>query len=413
MRELQNLALSWEPPLKVALMGTAMVRAEPIKKPNYFQDKIQKKFIEPPIGVYRLQYFLQEIFAEEISSGKLIIDVFDPSLAAVTGNLPSLFSTIRSRGYHVIGISPIRVLLGEDLFFMEQVYHEALASGTRPLFIAGGNEASTNSRTLFEVMPWLDLCAYGLGEPVLREVIKKIYANQEKTLQREDFYDVPGVLYYNNLRLTQNPCQVTLEEIRYYSRYAPLNIPFRDYWSLANANNPKGFEYTKVVRIFMSNYCPYCCAFCSDHGIGRAVYADNVAPVTAIEVGNIIKMLHEKKEAEGIYFNDDDMFVERERAYEILHEIIRMKQAGDIPRKMKFYGQTRVDHVNDSLLNLVREAGFVYLGFGVESFSDESLSAPDIDKKYSGKRAFDSVKLSISKRLPITIACTGNHDTQS
>ena len=39
--------------------------------------KIQKKYMAPPFGVYRLAYFLNNVFSQEVRDGLLQIDVFD------------------------------------------------------------------------------------------------------------------------------------------------------------------------------------------------------------------------------------------------------------------------------------------------------------------------------------------------
>jgi MoaA/NifB/PqqE/SkfB family radical SAM enzyme len=83
------------PPLKVALVGTAMVRAESLKRDRYFREKIERKLLPPPFGVYRLEYFLRERFRKEIEDGKVVIDVIDPALATVTDSVPEVLGKIR------------------------------------------------------------------------------------------------------------------------------------------------------------------------------------------------------------------------------------------------------------------------------------------------------------------------------
>ncbi len=395
--------------LKVALIGTAMVRSEPIKEKSYYKEKIQKKIIAPPIGVYRLEYFLHQTFIKEIKNRELVVDVFSPNLLIVNGTINRLYEKIHSRKYNIIGFSPIRFQLGEDLYFMDRVHKEALKSGLHPLFIAGGNEASNNSESLLKILTWMDFCVYGLGEPVLQDIVKKFFEIKTKVnnfkFKKNDFCDIPGLIYYDNKKskLISNPRNVSHAEIKKYSNYTPINIPYEDYWNLQDSeNNPKGFKQPRVIRIFMSNYCPHQCAFCSDHIIGRIVFGKNITLVEPEELFSIIRKLYNEKKAEGIYFNDDDMLVNKDRAIKILEGLIKMKKNGEIPENFKFYGQARVDSVDEKTLLLLKKAGFVYFAFGVESFCQKSLESPDLNKGLNAKNSYNIIKSFLKKRIPVT-----------
>ena len=88
--------------------------------------------------------------------------------------MEEIFQKVREGKYNLIGFSPVRVLLGEDLWFMNRIYEESCKSGVSALFIAGGNEATFNHQILFEMMPWLDLCVIGLGEPFIEQFLNII-----------------------------------------------------------------------------------------------------------------------------------------------------------------------------------------------------------------------------------------------
>ena len=96
------------------------------------------------------------------------------------------------------------------------------------------------------------------------------------------------------------------------------------------------------------------------------------------------------------------MFGTHNNAVDILKKIIEMKENGEIPKTIKFFGQTRVDHVTSEIIEYMKKAGFMFLSFGVESFSDVSLQSPDINKKVKAQDAVDSVKISLEAKIPIT-----------
>ncbi|MBN1526020.1 MAG: radical SAM protein [Candidatus Omnitrophica bacterium] len=388
------------PPLKILLFGTAMVRAESVKRDSYSRDRIERKFLAPPFGTYRIEHFLRKRFKKEIKKGRLVIDVVDPALATATGKLPELLSQVESGGYHIIGFSPVRVLMGEDLIFMNQVYERAVAFGKRPLFLAGGNEASTDGRLLFQMMPWLDYCVWGVGEPVMEKFIGKMLKDPSRKLRREDFQRIPGVIYPSGLGVHTNRYRLSKEAMSAYSDYPGTNIPYEKYWEYGRSISP-GKDPVPLARVYTSHYCPRFCAFCSGNPIGREVFGGNFATLSVRQIAEIIRTACRESGAGAIYFNDEEMFSDKKRGKEVLREIIRMKKEGRIPPQTQFLGQTRTDQVDEELLDLVKEAGFAWLSYGVESLSDLSLSARDITKGVRSDVSYNAV-LNTIKRMPVT-----------
>lgn len=398
-------------PVRIALLGTAMVRAEPIKKEDYFQGKIQKKFLQPPFGVYRLEKYVYETFKEEIAQGKLMVDVFDPSLAFVSEeeSLDELLETLSNGNYDIIGFSPIRVLLGEDLLFMNKVHELTKNSPKKPMYIAGGNEASMNAQVVFDSIPWLDFSISGLGEPVLHQILMQSLDSPsvQGAKNLDSFKDIPGIIYVKDGEIVKNDFRkMDHTEFQDYSNYHGENIPYDRYWTHNQSIGPVDttFAGTRIetVRIFTRNFCPYNCPFCSQTIFGKQVYKGQGDSLTVDQIGHMIQRAYEIKGAMGVYFNDDDMFGSKENAKNILQKIINMKQEGLIPQNMAFYGQTRVDMVDVEVLNLVKKAGYNFLSYGVESFSDESLKGKDLRKSFKAEQAYRSVSQALKANIPIT-----------
>ena len=109
-----------------------------------------------------------------------------------------------------------------------------------------------------------------------------------------------------------------------------------------------------------------------------------------------------QKGAEGIYFNDDEMFGNPKNARAILDHLALLQNSGKIPASLRFYGQTRVDKVDPPTLALMKQIGFTFLSFGVESFSDASLAAVDLKKGFRAQQAIDSVRAAFQAGIPIT-----------
>jgi radical SAM superfamily enzyme YgiQ (UPF0313 family) len=377
-----------------------MVRAESLKRDSYFKDKIQRKSLAPPFGLYRVAHFLSEDFHSDVEAGRLTIDVIDPALAMASGGLDQLFANVRQQAYDIVGFSPVRLLLGEDLFFMNEIYKCLCATGKRPLFLAGGNEASNNSEVLLSAMPWLDFCIWGLGEPFLRYLLKRMLASRTGVLHQQDLYDLPGRIRRTGAGVSGNTYRMPHEELYRYLNYAGTNIPYEEYWDYANRISGVG-RFAPLARLYTTSYCPHHCTFCSDHPLGRSICGDSPVALIPEHVARCMEIICRKKQAKAIYFNDNDAFLSTERARQLLAEIIRQKRSGFLPADLQLLAQTRVDNVDPQILALARDAGFVWLSFGVEAFADESLAARDLNKGYDSGLAWRTVNASL-RYLPVT-----------
>ena len=216
--------------LRIALLGTALGKMESTKEERYHEDLVRPKFPTPQFGVFRLQYFLAAEFV-----GQVHVDVFDPG---ITPEL-AILQALRARRYHIIGMSPIRIALGDDLRFMEAVHNTSQDSV--PLYVAGGIEAASNYEHLLLLMPWLHFCVAGFGEITLGGIIREVLARKpESSLRVESCLRIRGIIGRANGRIVCTPCGLTRTEFDHYNAYTGENIPYQDYWAASSALLPEG-----------------------------------------------------------------------------------------------------------------------------------------------------------------------------
>jgi radical SAM superfamily enzyme YgiQ (UPF0313 family) len=109
--------------------------------------------------------------------------------------------------------------------------------------------------------------------------------------------------------------------------------------------------------------CPYDCSFCSVTTVFGPQYRVKSTPQIIREVEAVQRVAKNPR----CVFNDDNMFVNRKRAYEILEA---MK-----PLRVKYFAQTDVSIAEDErLLKLLRESGCVTVFIGFESLVPENLA---------------------------------------
>lgn len=121
------------------------------------------------------------------------------------------------------------------------------------------------------------------------------------------------------------------------------------------------FAEGKFFNYNSSRGCPYACSFCDVKRIwGRTWYAHS-----AERVLQDAKMLRDTYKIDGLYFREDNFSVQRRRVKEI------SKGMGELG--LKWACETRVDTIDNELLEIMSDGGCVGVYIGFESGSDRML----------------------------------------
>ncbi len=169
-----------------------------------------------------------------------------------------------------------------------------------------------------------------------------------------DLKNIPGLFYRKNNEIFQNQNRELID----------LNdLPILNY----NLLSPKTLNFDSIIYN-TSRGCPYRCAFCVNTALDNRRWRFQSPERVLEEVDYIVNQLGYKK----IKFQEDNFFVSKERASEIL--------AGIKERNLKFRWVTncrvdyfRDDYINDQFLEKLRESGCYKLMFGAESGSQRVL----------------------------------------
>ena len=127
-------------------------------------------------------------------------------------------------------------------------------------------------------------------------------------------------------------------------------------------------DYYRVIPIETTRGCPHDCDFCASTSLwGRSFRRKPVAQVLE-EIRTIKKVAPRKY----LFFVDDNMFVTRKFAYELLEAMI--------PCKVRWFTQTDIAIADDDrLLDLMYRAGCREVLIGFESVSPDTLATVDSD----------------------------------
>ena len=344
------------------------------------------------LGFYRIKSML-------IDNG---IDVDIVNLDLI--DFDSVKKDIEKGMYDMIGFSGSTYEMDLDLQLLWDCKKASEIGGKRCLIIAGGQAVTMNKKQWLE--NGTDIAVLGWGEMPMLRVCKR-YMKDEKREISELCSGIPGLAYINSEgQLESKPSlPTTQEEFEYlnYERMLVTDIPYEHYWK----NNDEkikttGFNNTefniKNIRLFTISHCPLRCAFCATQSFlpfSQGSKAQKLVMLTADQCHQLVLKNYNKYKAESFSFGEDNFVVSKqavERAKEICKKIIHSKLIGELPKDIVFHCLARVDNlqikkgkgeekvINHELLTLMKQAGFVSVSTGCETFSDKLLRSPSVNK---------------------------------
>ena len=262
-----------------------------------------------------------------------------------------------------------------QMFTMNRVECYKAINKAKELFpniyiIVGGVHASIYPAQLLNNYP-LDCVVIGEGEETIIELLKVLSEKKELEGVNGIAYRKNGIAHINtNRQLIQN-----LD-----------SLPFPKH-ELFIGNEPK----RKMGCILTSRGCPYRCSFCCLHTISKRKFRVRSVKNVVDEVEFITKKFPQIK---VLQIADDTFTLDQQRAIEICKEIIRRNI------KMSFLCSARIKPSSVELFKVMTEAGFIGIGFGVETGSKKLLKS--IHKSITREDIFET--FSMLKGLNLNIS---------
>ncbi|HKZ41952.1 MAG TPA: radical SAM protein [Candidatus Hodarchaeales archaeon] len=193
--------------------------------------------------------------------------------------------------------------------------------------------------------PDVDFAIRGEGEYSLLELCQ--------TLARggKDFSAIDGLSYRKNKQIVHNKPRAMIEDLNQIPFPARHLVLF-----------PENYDSPSWGHILGVRGCPYKCTFCSARALwGKPRYrsAENI-------IGEI-KQVMTRFKSRDFWLEDDTLTSNRKRALDLCQRII------DLKPKINWRGLTRVDCLDDELLDAMKKAGCSSVLLGIESGSDRIL----------------------------------------
>lgn len=203
---------------------------------------------------------------------------------------------------------------------------------------------------------------------VVGEAEETIVDFAQAVKQGRDLRQVLGLGFKKNHQLVINPARLLIEDLDKYRLDFSLIDPEKYIFKLD--------KYERAIAQKTSRGCPFNCAFCYNLQFNQGRWrAWSVQAVL-----EDIDFLKKSYRIDAIKFYDDNFFVNKERALEILEK-------SGLPA----HTELRIDAVDESLVRRLKELGSYDLLIGVESGSNRLLKM--INKKITVDDIIRAVKI--------------------
>ncbi len=209
----------------------------------------------------------------------------------------------------------------------------------------------------------IDFGIYGEGEKTILEVLERIK-------QKQGLDDVKGCVFKKNGKTAVNPPRLEIEDLDSIPFPAIDLLPYRKYFAFT-VKHP-------FFTIVTSRGCPFKCKFCYQGYLGKYRFR---SPENVVEE---IEIYLKKYGIKEIIIFDETFAVEKKRVLRICSLINK--------KKLKFMWdvRTRIDLLDEEILQSLKRAGCYRLNFGIELGDQKILDK--MDKGFSLKNVKEKVK---------------------
>lgn len=322
--------------------------------------------VVPPVGLMYLSSYLKRHCARPVET-RIVSTLLQCTEQSALADL------LRDFAPHIVGI--------RGLSTFAAFFHECCATVKSTLprvpVIAGGPYASAEVQRVLSD-PNVDIAVIGEGEETMAELVSR-------HLTAGTWHDVPG---------TATSCggEVRMASSRPYPRNLD-QLPFPDYDAIPVDAYARVLSYCYNRRrqavIVSSRGCPYACSFCH-RTMGQEFRARS--PENVLDE---LRWLYGEHEMRDFYFVDDNFALDRQRATSILQRI-----AADLPQaRLYFANGLRADILDRGLIDLMVEAGAIWITYAIESASPRIQSL--IGKNLDLGRTRDTIEYTAGKGIMV------------
>jgi len=292
----------------------------------------------PPLGLsYISSYILQFGYKSEI------IDCSGQGIPY--SSIPSI---VKNKNPKIIGISSTTPVIHRAI----ELAYLLKSINRNILIVLGGSHVSVLGEELLEEVNAVDIIVKGEGEITFTEILDMHIRQQIK------IEDIKGISYRNKEKIVSNPPRPNILNIDL------IPFPSREVINYPNYRMPTKWNFKgPFATVITSRGCPFLCKFCYVHKMfGRKVRFRSVDNII-----KELKVLIQNFGIKDIIFYDDTLTLNKERIVNLCNRILIEKI------NISWGCYSRVDTIDEDIVQIMKKAGCRMISFGVESGSDEIL----------------------------------------
>ncbi len=319
--------------------------------------KENKNFsVHPPVGLAYLAAFMREYGYD--------VEIIDSN--ALNISKEELINTIIDHPSRFIGFTSVTATIN----LVSQICDKIKEKSDKVL-ILGGQHATFKDEEVLAACKSIDYIVRGEGEMTLLRLLNRLKINKTAN-------ELMGITYLQNSKVISNPDRPPIKNIN--------KIPFPA-WDLLprskyrlNGFQDIGYEGEQLGKLISTRGCPNKCTFCSSaHFWGKPRFRD---------VDNIydeLVYLTQELKVKHIDFMDDCLTIPVSRFKGLCNRIIE----NNLDFKWSCY--SRVQNINEELVQQMKKAGCFMVLLGIESGNQEIIDS--IKKNITLEQVTKAVKL--------------------
>ncbi|MCL5037427.1 MAG: radical SAM protein [Chloroflexi bacterium] len=214
------------------------------------------------------------------------------------------------------------------------------------IVVAGGPTATFSDRLILTDIPWIDYCVRGEGEETFLELYRAIESGAETS-------KIEGLGYRDGGEIVRTPDRPLITSGIKGAELDILPSPFGE-------GLIKGDE--AYAGIQSARGCAYRCIFCNGPGMfkNKVRYHSNERVVEELRIiHNAMTGTMRKERKVSLW--DDNFCLDLKRTKDLVADIINAGLG------LRLYCELRADRVDLELMEMLAEANFVHVNFGLES----------------------------------------------
>ncbi|EKD25928.1 MAG: anaerobic magnesium-protoporphyrin IX monomethyl ester cyclase elongator protein [uncultured bacterium] len=281
----------------------------------------------PPLGLLYVAAYIKK-------NSRFDVNIIDSQVEGLNYN--SLKEKIREISPDVVGITCMSLTL-LDVIKTVEIVKETKPSSK---IVLGGPHVHLFPEETIS-LPNIDFLVLGEGEITFHQLLTNI--NDYNVLK-----NIKGIVFKNNGQIINTGYPELISNLDILPFPARDMVPFKKYSSLF-------FDGKTITTVITSRGCPFKCSFCNRPHLGKKFRARTSKNVVD-EIEECVKM--------GIrcfLFYDDTFTVNKQRVLDICNEILHRQL--DICWDIR----SRVDTIDEQMLNLLKQAGCNAIHYGVET----------------------------------------------